>query len=353
MRRLLMPMLAQTILAWSCSASQAHELIPIATFGTPASPRTEGHNGPAKHVAWAGDSIFVSAQSHIVSCQDIKTKQLRWSTMFNKNIDLIAVNEKLDRVFVLDDDHDIHVHRLSDGKQLDFSKTIRQTLQSLEERFSPIQIGVTNGNPQLFISTFAYTYGKNGLLLDATNFVVTGTFQCAGYIRQIHATADGCYITTLSDSNNIRIWDNKHGKEIFNRGWNEDMAFIQASERESPIDAPFMSNAAFDGVRTLVYTVDNSWRIGKVHVYDTEANKEVAMFTSRHGHVVMAVDFAHGRIALTGTERSLTLTDLAGNVVAERENAAWQRNFAVAFSPDGQHLAIGSQDNTVRIFAIQ
>ena len=161
-----------------------------------------------------------------------------------------------------------------------------------------------------------------------------------GHTKDAKTTPDGRFIVTLPGGNTVRIWDTKFREDIFKLGDNEDV----------PTDAPFISNAMFDGNRTLVYTVDDSWSRGKVFVHDIQADKELAKFGSRNGHAVMDVDFSRGRIALTGTEKSLTVLDLAGNIIAEKAAVTSQRNVAIAFSPNGKRLAIGSNDATVRIF---
>jgi len=156
----------------------------------------------------------------------------------------------------------------------------------------------------------------------------------------VRPTRNGSNILTLSHANNIRIWSLDQTREIFKMG----------EDKVAAIDAPFTSNAVFDGDKTLVYSIDNSWATGRVYVYDIQKKKEEARFNSRNGHLEMDVDFTTSRIALTGTSKSLTLVDFSGRVLAERKNAADQRVVAVSFSPDGNRLALGSWDNTVRIF---
>ncbi len=159
------------------------------------------------------------------------------------------------------------------------------------------------------MTSFAQTYGENGLLLDNTSLKITATIKCDGFAVKITTPVGGRFIVTVSNRNNARIWDMKLGKEIFKVGQDKEVA----------ADQPAISNAMFDGERTLVYTVDNSWGKGKVIVHDIAANKELARFDARNGHVVMDVDFTRGRIALTGTERSLTVTDLTGRVIVSKE----------------------------------
>ena len=185
--------------------------------------------------------------------------------------------------------------------------------------------------------------GGNGLLLDGESFENGATIQTEDFVKRCSTDCSGRFVVTVSGRDNVHIWDTKAAKEIFECGQNKVPA----------VDAPFISNAMFDGDRVLIYTVDNSWGTGTVVVQDVLANQEKARFNSRNGHVVMDVDFAHKRVALTGTERRLSVLDFSGNLFADKGSVTFQRNAAISFSPDGNLLAVGSWDNTIRIFEIK
>ena len=276
-------------------------------------------------------------------CYDPATKRQLWFSVLENEIDSFSVASTKDRLYVLDNTNAIHVFRLSDGK-----KTSVVTWDQLRQNAgrllaAPCRLAWIPDADQLLVTTHSQMYGENGILFDAATFKKAATMKCDGLVTEITTTADGRFIVTVSHSNNVRIWDTNTGKEVFKVGENERPA----------TDAPFISNAMFDGDRTLVYTVDDSWLTGKVFVHDILANKELASFDSRNGHVVMDVDFAHSRIALTGTERGLTVCDLTGKVIADKAEVTWQRNVAIAFSATGKRLAVGSLDHTVRVFDLR
>jgi len=64
------------------------------------------------------------------------------------------------------------------------------------------------------------------------------------------------------------------------------------------------------------------------------------------------VDFERSLLALTGTSENLLITNFKGESLAEFKNAAEGRILAVKFSPNGKFIAVGSRDNTVRVFAL-
>ncbi len=316
----------------------SQDIVAIATLGTPVpqhAGRRVGWDGHVEYVQWAGDSVVCGGRSGFLRYYDPKTKRRMWSAQMQGEIDSLAVASGKDRLYVLTKSQDllgdsvIHELRLSDGKK---SRKLKID--------HPNRIAWFPLAEQLVVTTFSDKYGENGVLFDSRTLKKAATMKCDGFVTEI--TPVGRFIVTLSHQNNIRIWDTKTCKEIFKNG----------NDEQAPIDAPFTSNAMFDGERTLVYTVDNSWATGKVVVHDILADKETASFDSRNGHVVIDVDFAHGQIALTGTSRNLTVVDLSGRVIADKEAVALQRNVSVDFAPDGKQLAIGSWDNTVRVLEL-
>ena len=327
------------------SLAHSQHIVATSTLGSPVpehADREAGWNGHVDYVQWAGDNILCGGRSGFVRCYDPKTKQPKWSVQLGGEIDCISVAIPKDRLYVLDNQNAVHVFRVSDGHKAATVSSNQLARNAGRSFLTPGRVGWIPFVDQLFVTNFSEKYGDNGFLFDATNFKKAATIKCDGFVSEIATTPDGRFIVTRNWSN-IRIWDAKEGKEIFKYG----------DDKEVAIDAPFVSNATFDGEHTMVYTVDNSWATGKVFVHDILANKETASFDSRNGHVVMDVDFPHGRIALTGTKQNLTVVDLTGKVVANKQAVTFQRNVAIAFSPDGKRLAIGSWDNTVRVFELR
>ena len=118
------------------------------------------------------------------------------------------------------------------------------------------------------------------------------------------------------------------------------------------MDAPFVSNVFYDGNRTLIYSVDNSWSTGTIHVCDTLKKQELANFDAGNGHIEMDVDFERSRIAVSGTSRNLTISSFTGDTLAHTTNAALQRILDVNFAPDGTHVSVSGWENAVRVYRL-
>jgi len=328
------------ILAFVLAAMVTHAtaLEPIAVVGSPVEGRKEAWQGHVNFVTWLdADTLAYAGESGFVKCYTLAKRSEQWERTLNVKISQLAAGKG--HLFLLDEDGGIHVLAGSTGenvKQLD-SKGIA-TLAGADFLI-PNSIAWVPGRNALLVSTYSREYGDNSFLLDGQSFQLLARAKSEGSVT-VRPTRNGSHILTLSHANNIRIWSLDQTREIFKMG----------EDKVAAIDAPFTSNAVFDGDKTLVYSIDNSWATGRVYVYDIQKKKEEARFNSRNGHLEMDVDFTTSRIALTGTSKSLTLVDFSGRVLAERKNAADQRVVAVSFSPDGNRLALGSWDNTVRIF---
>jgi WD40 repeat protein len=184
-------------------------------------------------------------------------------------------------------------------------------------------------------------YGSNTILLNWKTAKLICRIKSDGDISDMSASENGKYITTHSSSR-IRIWDISKKLEIFKTGDGKRVA----------IDVPFISNSAFDGKNTLVYSIDNSWATGTIHIHDTGTNKEIACFNSMNGHLAMDINFNDSIIALSGTSKHLILADFQGRDIAHQTNASNSRIHTVNFSPDGSRIAIGGEAGTLIIFKI-
>jgi WD domain, G-beta repeat len=322
-------------------AVQAEKWEAVAALGSPVPERLDGREGSVDFVHWVGDSIVCAGRSGFARRFDPETRRELWSAKLKGDAQCRSFAGSKDRLYLIDDGGGVHVFRCADGVEIE-TRTQQQFSDLLGTDFViPYRVTWVPVAEKLLVFTSAAKVGT-GLLLDGTTFAKAATIKTGDFVRFVSTDATGRFAITVTDKDNIQIWDLQAAQEIFKCDQNETPA----------VDAEFTSNVQFDGDRTLVYTVDNSWSTGTVVVHDILANQEKARFNSRNGHVVMDVDFVHQRIALTGTERRLTILGLAGNVIADKESVTFQRNVAIAFSPDGSKLAIGSWDNTVRIFGI-
>jgi WD40 repeat protein len=320
----------------------AVDLEPLLTIGTPVAGRKEAWQGHVNFVTWLNvDTLAYVGESGFVKCYNLAKRSESWSKTIGGKIRQVTAGKGF--LFLLDEDGTVHILTGSTGervKQLD-----REAIAAIvgADFLIPTYIAWVPGRNALLVSTYSKEYGDNSFLLGGKSFKLLGKVKSDGGVSDVRPTRDGSLILTLSHANNIRIWSIDQTREVFKMG----------EDKVAAIDAPFMSKGMFDGNKTLVYSIDNSWATGTVHVFDIHRKKENASFDSRNGHLEMDVDFKTSRIALTGTSKNLTLVDFSGRVLAERKNAADQRVVAVSFSPDAKRLALGSWDNTVRIFEVK
>ncbi len=307
-----MKLIATILLCLIPSMVSGIELGPSAIIGISLQDRMEAWPGHIDIVVWLdNDTIVYTGGSGLIRCYSLKSK----SEMWRQQITLKDRKEPL------------LAHHTVDG--------------------------LTIGNGSVFvldlerkIHVFDGATGKTGNKLDWESIAVKLLDRkvSKNYVSETTPSPDGNSIVSLSPPESIRIWSLRQNREIFKMG-NERADIV--------IDGPFTSHAQFDGAKTLIFTVDNSWATGTVHVHDIQQKKDLLTFDSRNGHAEMDVDFASSRIALTGTSENLTLFDFQGKILIEQKKAADQRIRAVRFSPDRKRIAIGSWDNTVRVFEIK
>ena len=349
------------LLAWSAAlaSTSAEELTQLCKIGQPAvvqQPVAEADRavwqGHIEHLYWAGDDILVTATlGGLVRCHTTADGRELWSKplggeirpMTGDAIHSVTGPHSADgNLWSLGADHVIRELSLSDGREL--RRFTREQLASLLKKdfVLPGHMAWLRDTKRVFIATYGDGYGLHGFVLDIAPFRPAGEAATDGFLRSAEVHASGRYLTTIGNGR-IRIWSFDEHKQVYE---------FASGDALDTIDAPFMSNAQFNGKQTLVYTIDNSWATGQAFVQSINQTKADATFNSRHGHVVMDCDFAHGRIALTGTERHVTVVDLQGNVLLEKRRATADRNAAIRFSPSGRRLAVGSWDNTARVFKL-
>jgi len=335
-------LLAAIIILLGHSACAAEELVKDAAFFVPAMKNLAGQSPRVDFVHWVRDDVICCGHPGFAHRYNLATRRLIWSAPAGNPSQRGSVAVSNKRLYAMGSNGALQAFALANG-QHEWSATPTQLAQRAGmASLNPTHIGFIPGTNRLLITAFAKEYGPNGYLFDGALQKV-GQVKTDGFVAQITTDPTGRFIVTLSITNNIRIWDTKTSKEIFK---------FEEDRNELVMDAPFFSNAQFDGHRTLVYTEDNSWATGTVFVHDIVDNKELAHFDSRHGHVVMDVDFPHQHIAVAGTNRRLMVLDFAGKVVADQETISPDRNMAVAFSENGERLAVGSQDGSLRVFRL-
>ena len=294
--------------------------------------------GRIDHLHWVTPDTLVFATQKKLTVYDLKDGRELWSHDFT---DLEEISTSRDEIYVLSD-YTIYQFNAFTGrlKRMITSSEIADIIE--KPYILPTSITYLEKEDLLAIISFSEKPERNSYIIDSKNLKLVSSFESDGMTIISSARFAEPYITTLSMRNNIRVWDYSRGKETLRLGEN----------KESAIDATFYSNALFSGASTLVYTIDNSWGTGPVFVYDTDNRKVTTKFDSKNGHIEMDVDFKNSRIAISGTSTDLTIYDFSGNSLATVSGAAELRVMCVAFSPEANKVAIGSWDNTVRVFTI-
>jgi WD40 repeat protein len=213
------------------------------------------------------------------------------------------------------------------------------------EFFHASEIALTPNDGRLLLCQFSTAYGPNAFMMDATNEKQVSTLPLDATPREVSFSPDGRYLSVVADDEVLCVRDLQEKREVFFRG---KRIMKEPEFQSATIDAPFFSHLRCDG-HTLIYTEDNSWATGEVFVHDL-ASKKTKTFDARNGHIELDVDFRLKRIVLTGTKAGLTLMDFDGTVLADLKNATLQRNCAVALSPSGQRVAVGSWDNALYVY---
>ena len=314
----------------------------IATIGTPVEDLQAARVAEIQSLQWISpDTIVYSAKNGTVSCYNVSTQTQQWAVHTTDTI--LCATAGADAVFVLNNAGTIFIYSKSNGElQRKLAPDFFVQLSG-EPFFRAINIGWIPIRNQLIISRLGLEYGDNTYILDGQNLTLVEKIKSEGDITNMTFSPNGSHVTFLSKRKNIRIWDVDKHQEVLKIG----------AERAVPTDAPFASNAFYDGVRLVVYSVDNGWTFGSVHVHDILVNNELARFSSQNLHLVMDVDFTNKRIALAGTSTELALVDFTGNLLAKQTGVALHRTLVVRFSPDNSKIAIGNMDTTVRVFQIK
>ncbi|XAM01173.1 WD40 repeat domain-containing protein [Phycisphaeraceae bacterium D3-23] len=119
------------------------------------------------------------------------------------------------------------------------------------------------------------------------------------------------------------------------------------------IDVPFYSGILISNTYAVVSRDSPGGPApAMVFVINLTNGQVEARIETLGGHVEFDVDFDRERIAVTGSAKHLALYDFAGNELYLEEDATAHRNHAIALSPDGRRVALGGDENTVRVYDI-
>ncbi|HEY4312879.1 MAG TPA: hypothetical protein VGN12_25740 [Pirellulales bacterium] len=340
-------LLAIALFLSCCDNALALDLVPDAVLGTPVPERQSHPRTYVNSVEWAGSKLVCAGGAGFVRCYDPETRERLWFVSLASSVGSLAIDEAAGKVFVLEEGHRLNVYRLADGKPIAkyTDKDIGKRAGKAYVMSTAIACSPRGG--RLLITDFGKDFNQPGSLglLFNVDLRLTGRATVEGFVNKASFDSTGRYLVTVnSHSNNVRIWDCQANREIFKIG--EDRDVIET-------DTEHLSDARFDGDRTLVVATNGAWLLGStISIVDIHDDVEKASFMSQI-HVALDVDFVHGHIAVGGSENDLAIHDMSGKLLALKKNGALQRIEAVRFSPDGKRIAIGSADGTARTFLLK
>lgn len=336
-----------------CTSSVlASELLRTHRFGNPNDSHEGAWAGHIEYAAWLDDDTFVAlSKSGTLTCRSLKAEKLLWEVKQLGDVRGFSVSRKTRRIAITPGSLSLQVLDADTGKFV-FRTDHTQLAKLLGVDFPLLTIArLTPDDGRLVITLYTQKFDRQAFVLDPTFSRVDSSFSIDACISSLSISPDAATATTLADEKVLCVREIKTDREIYFAG-KRILKEPENGVSSGAVDAPFMSDARHDGKHTLVYTVDNSWGTGRAYVMNL-TEKQTTTFDARNGHIVMDVDFAKRRIALTGTEAGLTVVDFSGKEIAHLPKATLQRNMAVEFSPSGNQILVGSWDNTVSVFTLK
>lgn len=336
------------------SVLNAVELQLSQTIGKPIQEHEKGWQGHVDRVSWVDEKTIVSwSQGTELRCQDVQTKQIKWSV---KNINEISgwtLHHSTRQLALLHEAigaKKISIYDCNTGRRLRVIESDELARFFGVSSAWPNSIAYTPNDAQLVICCSENLFGRNAFLLDPTYKKVVSSFDVDASAKKLTLSPDGKTATVLAAKEVVCTRELKTNKERYFIG---QRVFLDPGWTTLTIGPSFASHAYHDGDKTLITAIDGGCfgeGVFKFHNLETKGSK---FYNAHEGHIEMDVDFAKKRIAITGTSTDLKLMDFDGQIVAKLPKVTEQRNIAVEFSPNGKRIAVGSWDNTVRIVEIK
>ena len=345
------------IVIW-CGPLFAGHLKLIARHGTPTDDRDAGWDSAIRHANWLNEERIVhTIGSDEVRCIDAVSGAVHWQRSLDGELDgelslfrewSVAWATNRLGFSIYDPD------RVTPRQFLILNTQTGRTIakwkgNELAKRFGrdigPFALAPNDGS--LVVSESHVNGGANLHRLNSKNDQIVSSFRLHPSLDKLTFSSDGRRIGGIAANQFVAVRDVENDKDVFVLG----EPVPEGERAQGPgIDAAFLSNLRHAG-NHVILTQDHGWTNGKVFVHGIDTGESIS-FDARNGHIEIAVDFARQRIALTGTSRSLVITDFAGKLIAQSNNVADQRILAVDISPSGRYVVVGGVDTTLSVFEL-
>ena len=301
---------------------------------------------------WINDSEIVTfTRDFQLSRIDIATKKKAWSRSWKNEICDFCVSQSGMIGLVSNGDRTGPSVILVDAT--DGSTALSKTSDELAKLsglpfFIPSRITIHPVNGQVLVSNFSTHFWDNAYIFDPKLNSVEKRLGIDSTPKKIAFTRNGERLTILADTDVLNVRSVEQNADVFFAGKriSEPRKGISFT-----IDAPVYSNAIHDGRDLIVYSRDNSWGTGSIYIHRLSTKKTIE-FDGLNGHIVMDVDFANERIAVSGTSKDIVIFDFSGNRIAKAKNPTGERYFQLRYSPNGGKLMVCNDEDHVWIFAI-